>query len=551
MAIIKKKFGNRIYLYEVVCKRINGKPRIVSQKYLGKPEDVFGPQREEKKIKSARVYDFGGVFALFDIAQKLNIVKVIDSVVQKRSQGISVGEYILLAAINRAVAPRSKQQFWEWYKDTALWRRLGIKRKHLTSQRFWDNMSLLSSKKINSIENHLNKILIKYFKINLSCLLYDTTNFYTFINTLTKCRLPQRGKNKQKRADLRQVNLALIVTRDFNIPLFHKVYEGNKVDVSEFSSVIKKMIERYKILSKSCKDITLVFDKGNNSMENQSFFDKTPYHFIGSLVTSQHKDLLKVPRKKFKKFGNKEFPGFLFYRTKKEVFGKERTIIITFNPRLYEAQVRGILQVLRKKKEVLEGLRKRRRLSSGALEGKIKEVVSGQYIRDIIKWRVRKGKGFADFQWWIDERVFNRIKRECLGKKILFTDREDWSSCDIIRAYHGQWKIEGVFKQMKDPYFVSWRPMFHWTDQKIMVHGFYCVIALLLSSLLMKIVRESGIKISCRRLFQILNRIKEVEVIYPEGKAGVKSEYVLTDLSEEEGKFYALLGLDKYIKNNT
>ena len=94
MAIIRKKFGNRVYLYEAVCKRVNGKPRIVSQKYLGKPEDVLGLPKKESKASSARIYDFGAVTPLLDIANDLKIIQVIDGVVRKRKQGLSVRIWI-------------------------------------------------------------------------------------------------------------------------------------------------------------------------------------------------------------------------------------------------------------------------------------------------------------------------------------------------------------------------------------------------------------------------------------------------------------------------
>lgn len=220
-------------------------------------------------------------------------------------------------------------------------------------------MGHLTQKKIKMIESRLNEILIKEFQINLSCLIYDTTNFYTFIDTLTSSRLAQRGHNKQKRDDLREIGLSLVVTRDFHIPLFHRVYEGNKADPVQFPSVIQELIRRYKILAKGCEDITFVFDKGNNSKDNQLIFDESPYHFVGSLVITYHKDLLNIPRNKFQIVDEEEFPRLLAYRMKKKIFGKERTVIITFNPKLYKAQLRGIWWTLKKKGRFLERLRKK------------------------------------------------------------------------------------------------------------------------------------------------------------------------------------------------
>jgi len=143
----------------------------------------------------------------------------------------------------------------------------------------------------------------------------------------------------------------------------------------------------------------------------------------------------------------------------------------------------------------------------------------------------------------LDEEGLNRLRRERLGKKILFTDRHEWTTGEIIQAYHGQYVIEHALRQMKDPYFASWRPMFHWTDQKMMVHGFYCVLALLLVSLLTKRVREAGKEIGSQRLLALLDGIKEVAVIYPLGKAGAATEYARSELFGEEAEVQELLKL--------
>jgi hypothetical protein len=57
--------------------------------------------------------------------------------------------------------------------------------------------------------------------------------------------------------------------------------------------------------------------------------------------------------------------------------------------------------------------------------------------------------------------------------------------------------------------------MFHWTDSKIRVHAFYCVLTLTLASLLQRKAAQSGISLSIKALFEALNGIQEVVNIYP------------------------------------
>ena len=76
-----------------------------------------------------------------------------------------------------------------------------------------------------------------------------------------------------------------------------------------------------------------------------------------------------------------------------------------------------------------------------------------------------------------DTAALGRLMRTQLGKTILFTDNEDWTDEEIVLGYRAQHHIESAFRDMKNPHFLGWSPMFHWTDSKIRVHAFYCVLA--------------------------------------------------------------------------
>nr|WP_042315666.1 hypothetical protein [Desulfofarcimen acetoxidans] len=162
-SIIKKKKKNQFYYYLVESARVNGKPRIVRQKYLGRAEDIAKALEGKSDLENPKysiVLEFGTVCALYDIAKQLGVVEIIDKYAHKREQGLSVGEYMLLAAINRVVKPVSKFQIGEWYDKTMLYRILPAPKQSLSSQRFWDNMSLLSDSAIESFENEFTKLIV-------------------------------------------------------------------------------------------------------------------------------------------------------------------------------------------------------------------------------------------------------------------------------------------------------------------------------------------------------------------------------------------------------
>jgi transposase len=238
----------------------------VWQKYLGTVDAIIARAEGSKppKPKEAVLFEAGGVAALLRIAQRLELIEGIDAAAPKRGQGPSVGHYIVLAALNRALAPCSKLAIGDWYEQTVLRRLWGFDKTAFSSQRFWDHMSLVSEAAIEAIQEDLVQRIRREFGLDAEVLLYDTTNFFTFLSTANdRCTLAQRGHSKAKRDDLRQVGLALLVTREFQVPLFHQVYDGNITDVSLFPALAQKLIARHRAACGAKSQATLVFDKGN------------------------------------------------------------------------------------------------------------------------------------------------------------------------------------------------------------------------------------------------------------------------------------------------
>lgn len=289
---------------------------------------------------------------MYDLATRLDIVSIIDKHVGKRGPGPSVGTYLLVAAINRCANPGSKAKVGEWFDKTVLRRLIDIERRQLTSQRYWDNMDRVSSQAIAGIEANLTARMVKEFDLDLRQLLFDATNFFTFIDTFNeKSTLAQRGKSKQGRASLRIIGLALLVTSDFHVPLFHHTYPGNQPDAPTFASVTDALVARCKRLVDGTEHITIIFDKGNNSTDNLAAVDATPYHFVGSLVPAQHSDLLAIPREQFQSLAHDGLPGVSSYRTTKTVFGCKRTVVVTYNENLFVAQSKTLLREIGKRQQ--------------------------------------------------------------------------------------------------------------------------------------------------------------------------------------------------------
>lgn len=567
MASLQRKSSRGYSYWQIVeSRRVNGKPRPIVLMHLGTAESLLRRLSDSPaQPVTARVLQFGAVAAVWNLACELDVVGIIDRHVPKRAQGMSCGQYMLLAAINRCVHPTSKASLYEWYRTTVLHRLLPASQRQLSSQRFWDHMSYLDEQAIGECEAELLRRVLDSYHIGLQTLIFDATNFDTYIDTQTASTLPQRGHAKSKRADLRLLGLALLVSTDHHIPLLSYLYAGNQNDARTFSEVAEKLAQRYQQLAQDCQDITLVFDGGNTSKANIAKLDRGPFHFITSLTVTHHQDLLEVADSSYDRFADERLAGTTAYRTEKLIWGEQRTVVVTRSQELLRGQIAGIRASLRKRRRRLRELRgkllrSQRRAAGGrpaytrqSILTHLEEATRGQYINQILKTELVEEPGKLDFRFWTDQAAYAELKRTRLGKRILCTDKHEWTTEQIILASRAQYHIEDAFRQMKDPHWVGFSPVFHWTDQKLRVHAFYCVLALLLSSLLQHKVAQAGLKISTNALFEQLSGISEVVTLYASartrGTGRLRAEYVLSDRSPLQEKLCSILELHRLARS--
>ena len=566
-SLATKKIRGHTYYYARECKRVNGKPKIVWQKYLGRADDIVAALSRDTQAspvippESASVTDFAAVVSLYDLAQRLKLAECIDRHVPKRGAGPSVGTYLLVATLNRCLAPCSKASIEQWFQTTALRRLLNLRPEQLSSQRFWDNMDRVSHEALQSIEADLVTHLVREFAIDVRRLLFDATNFFTYIDSFNqRSTLAQRGKSKEGRAALRIVGLALLVTTDFHLPLLHRTYPGNRADSPTFSSLISELIDRCKALTGEASSVTLVFDKGNNSKENLQAVAASPLHFIGSLVPTQHRDLLSLPDSQFRSLAAEGLPGVRVVRTEKKIFGVSRTVLVVYNEALFEAQTQTLLREIAKRQQQLQELQQRLDAWAGkpALAGKPPTLAGAQkkigawlaarHMKELFHIDLTEVERLPVLRYSFNTQAWENLQRTLLGKTLLFTDLAEWSDAEIVRGYRSQAHIEQAFRTLKDPQHIALRPQYHWTDQKIEVHVFCCVLALMLVSLLQRELDRAGLRGSIPEILYELGRIREITMLYPSGQPGNPPTLhtTLSEMNERQRELFAALGLDRY-----
>ena len=316
--------------------------------------------------------------------------EIIDSVFPKRGQGAAISQYLLLAALGKAFAPCSKAKIGQWYDETALKREWRLRSDLFTSQHFWNAMDRIDLDQLAKLEKTISLHIAKKEKLSPELLLYDCTSYFTYIDTLNARNTEaQRGRNKQGRHNLRQLGLAVAVTPDFHIPLFHTLYPGNLNDITEFKAIHSSLTDRIQALSGNSNNITLVFDKGNTSEEILYPLQDQSIFCIASAPLSRYSDMSAVSLKDFQRTDSENLPGVMAFRDKKELLGNQWTVVLQHsasfaakqNQAVVTSQANAIVKLETLSKKLNRGELPKATLSS--INKKVSEILSAQHLKKL------------------------------------------------------------------------------------------------------------------------------------------------------------------------
>ncbi|HUB09941.1 MAG TPA: IS1634 family transposase [Myxococcales bacterium] len=562
-SIIGKTIKGQTYYYLREVARVDGRPKVISQRYLGKASDIEAAMAGATTMPDrTRHLAFGDLAAVWAMLKRLRVAEIVDEVVGPRRQdaAASVGTYIALAILNRVCDPRSKKAFSEWWSTTAGDRLVRLPAAALDHRRFWEAMEKISESDLAKIERRIVLLMVETFGIDLSGLVLDMTNFATWIDSANdRAPIAQRGHSKQKRSDLRLVGLGLVVSTDGGVPLVSHAYPGNLPDVTQFPLMVNELASRFASLSSEsepARRLTLVFDAGQNSEENYALFEQegAPFHFVGSLPPSDHPDLLAIPRTSYQSVDPERFPGLSAYETRKVVFGIERRIVLTHSETLHAKQSAGFEQTLAKARRQLSAVaarlaRGRCRKTRDKVEAEIEAILKARWVGRVISTRL-SGEAPAELRLSYRTKPAARaaLEEELFGKRVLLSDKrvEEADTATIVTDYRSQEAAEGDFRQMKDPKVVSFSPMFHFTEHKIRVHVACCVLALMAVRLMVREAAQAGITLSVRALLESLAGIEETVLLFASERGRPKARRMLTEMDATQRQLFELFGLSDY-----
>jgi transposase len=357
--------------------------------------------------------------------------------------------------------------------------------------------------------------------------------------TRTPSDLAKRGHSKEGKHHLRQVGLGLLVERERGLPLWWCAYPGNLHDSHLFFSVVEEFFAIVEGLSGTKERLTIVMDKGMNSDGNYAVIDDHKrIHFVTTYSLHYAPDLASVPLSCYAPTDtpkNKRLSGagrdgerLMSYRTTGTFWGKERAVVITYNPQTARKQEYILSEKLSEVREEL--LSMRALVREGAPHWRDEEKVLERYARlcerlhistGLYELSIKKSKGGLAMEFRKNQYAVEK-RQQVFGKNMIVTDNTDWTTEEIISASLSRWEVEDAFRQSKDEDLVGVQPLRHFTDSKIRCHLLCCVVALTYLRRLEKRLSEAGVKRTAADVMEDMRYLHSVLSITDRGRTPLR-----------------------------
>ena len=509
---------------------------------------------------AATTIEFGLPGALWLAAEKSGVFALLQSLWPRPRSGPSVAHYLLLAAVHRICQPGPKTEIADWYRDSILASVWGFAPERFTSQAFWDCFDSITTgeplgagqrDELEEAQLRLLGLWKDKQLVTRRLLAYDTTNFYTWIaSNNQRNSLAQRGHNKQGRHNLRQVGLSYVLDGENGLSLCHHLYPGNVADAEEFPQALKRIVsllERNRIAPDT---VTLVLDKGSAALANTLELEQAGVGWISALPWSQAPAEFRSSQQLTAL--SSQQPGVSAAAETMLVHGREYRCVVKYSAPFAAEQLHSLTTSVSKAMQSMRSLARElaascQSFTESGLRNKIARWLSGQFVAELIGYTLQQRDGRWHLQFDFDHQALERLMAQRLGRTVLLTSRFDWTAEQVITAYSGQQHIEQVFRGLKEGDWLGWGPMYHWTDQKIRVHAFYCMLGISLLQYVRRQAEAAWPGLSTEQLLDQLKQIQKYNLLYPpQGEKGpCRVATVLSKQNLIQQSLVKALGLDQ------
>ena len=514
------------------------------------------PLADLRATRTVGTRGVGDVGALTWVAEQLDLVAHIDRACGKLGAkgGPSVGELAVAVAIQRACSPGPKRDLGE-FLDASVPRLSCLPGSAFSGQAFHRVAQQVTEYELEQAQVAISKAAVARFTLSTDVLAFDTTNFDTHIATPTPGELARRGHAKSKRSDLRVVGLGLLVSETGHVPLLYRSYPGNGSDQGVLGACLAGLKELHEALDDGegrsrPAQRTLVRDGGFWSPQLELELDTAGYYSLISLPlghTASEEALQVAARHGAMKRLSGTLSEVRAARIRTVVGALDRTLVVVESEELLQGQKRGIAVALRKAKvelHKLDRLTQTGRISGSSLAHRVKKALAREHLSSFVVTTISGTEKAPALHWHVDAALRRKLETTRLGRRVLCTDRHNWSTGRIVHAFRGQWNVEELFRRAKKGGVVPWGPSHQWADGSLRLHTFATVLGLMLVSLA-KIAL--GGDVSVRKTMESLGNIRATLVRTTTGGAGRRPTVMLApELTTEQRRAVRVFDLDRW-----
>src|SRR5499425_774800 len=472
------------------------------------------PEWVEVDLKRVRVEcarQFGGAWLGYALLQRLELIPFLTEHLALGREEIPWATMAMVLVLGRWCDPSSELHLAEHgYESMALADLLGVPAEKVNHDRLYRTLDRLLPHK-DALEKHLKQRLGELFQIEYDLLLYDVTSTY-FEGEAEKNPQAQRGYSRDHRPDCKQVNIALVVSRQ-GLPLGYEIFAGNRHDATTVEEMVQATEKKYGKAGR-----VWVMDRGMSSEDNVEFLKQGGRRYI-----------LGTPKSMLKRFEQdllsqewKQVHEGVEVRLCAAPAGEEVFILC----RSAERRAKEKAMHERFEKRIEEGLAKiqvsceKRKWSPTQVAQRVGRLL-GENSRaaKLFQVQVEAGAdGGVQLQWTKLEswREWARISEGCY---LLRSNVTDWSGEELWRAYIQLTEAEAAFRVHKSD--LQLRPVWHQKEKRVQAHILVCFLAYVLWKTPGQLCQHAGLGDDPRTVFAQLRQIQLVEVVLPT-RAGVE-----------------------------
>ena len=458
-----------------------------------------------KRIAVERKRAFGGPWIGLELCRQVGLIDFLERTLPAGREEIPWPVMAQILILARLCDPASELHIAErFYEASALSDLLGVPANKVNEDRLYRSLDQLLPHK-EELERHLKNRLGELFDLDYDLLLYDVTSTY-FEGEAKGNELAQRGYSRDHRPDCKQVNIALVVSRE-GMPLGYQLFAGNRNDVTTLEEIVERIERLYGKANR-----IWVLDRGMVSEENLRFLQEAKRRYI----VGTPKGMLKRFEPELRSKDWKQVREGLEVRFCPAPGGEEIFLLCRSAQRKEKEQAMHE----RFEKRIEDGLDKivascgKRKQLPAAVGQRVGRLL-GKNSRAAGAFEVKidaDADGFAMCSWkkmdrW---REWARLSEGCY---VLRSNVTDWSPEELWRAYMQLTEAEAAFRIQKTD--LQLRPIWHQKKERVQAHILVCFLAFVLWKTLAQLCQRAGLGHEPRKVFEELADITLVDVVLP------------------------------------